>query len=103
MLSRRWLALLGLILSGLFVSLTLGTRLWLDHNSGPDVVHIDVYVHEGAKMEIRDGKLIFHSDPPRGWTLVHPLTQNLMIGGLFVVALSACVTLLWTSPGRQPR
>jgi|ERR1019366_7263772 hypothetical protein len=100
--SRRRLAWLGLILCGIFVSLTVGLRVWLYFNSGPQTAHFDIYVHEGAKMEVRNGELQFDVGTPRSLTVIHLLTQNLMIGGLFVIAVTACVTILCTSPKREP-
>jgi hypothetical protein len=99
--SRRRFAWVGLILCIIFVSMTVGLRLWMYFNSGPQTAHFDIYVHEGAKMEVHNGELQFEIGTPRSWTTVHLLSQNLMIGGLFVIAFTACVTILCTSPKQE--
>src|SRR5262245_56619578 len=103
-LSPRQFAWLGLLLCLIFLCMTLGVRLWQHLSFGPQASHFDLYVYEGAKMEVRSGQLLF-DDIGRGekpswgggpsYSQVHPLPQYLMIAGLFFVGVAACLVILW--------
>jgi len=101
MLTRRRLACAGIVLILVCIGVTLGFRAALWNRLPPGARHFDLYVNEGANLEVRDSHAggIDHQqhgihDPRPILTIVDAWPQYLAIIGLAVVGLTACGAIL---------